>query len=161
MCYTVGKVFGFICRLGGRKRGNMGKKIEKIAKNLEGNLGQENSSVVLKDEKDVGVVQIADDVVAMIASLATTEVEGVNAMAGNITNELISKVGVKKLTKGVKVDVLEKNVTVDLVVTMEYGYNIPATCQQVQAKVKSAIENMTGLNCTDVNIRIAGIKVKA
>ena len=106
----------------------------------------------------MGVVQIADDVVAMIASLATTEVEGVNAMAGNITNELMSKVGVKNLTKGVRVGVSENNVRVDLAVTMDYGYNIPATCQQVQVKVKSAIENMTGLNCTDVNIRIAGIK---
>lgn len=140
----------------------MGKKIEKSPmKKLEKGTVEEHNSVVLKDEENVGVVQIADDVVAMIASLATTEVEGVSAMAGNITNELMSKVGVKKLTKGVRVDVLENNVTVDLVVTMEYGYNIPATCQQVQTKVKAAIENMTGLNCTDVNIRIAGIKVKA
>lgn len=119
----------------------------------------DKNTVVLKDEENVGVVQIADDVVAMIASLATTEVEGVNAMAGNITNELMSKVGVKNLTKGVRVDVLEGNVTVDLAVTMEYGYNIPATCQRVQTKVKAAIENMTGLTCSDVNIRIAGVKV--
>ena len=116
--------------------------------------------VVLKSESSAGVVQIADDVVAMIASLATTEVEGVSAMAGNITNELMSKVGMKKLTKGVRVNVQGGNVTVDLAVTMEYGYNIPATCQQVQNKVKAAIENMTGLNCTDVNIRIAGVRVK-
>lgn len=119
----------------------------------------DKNTVVLKNEENVGVVQIADDVVAMIASLAATEVEGVSAMAGNITNELMSKVGVKNLTKGVKVDVLENNVTVDLAVTMEYGYNIPATCQRVQTKVKAAIENMTGLNCSDVNIRIAGVKL--
>ena len=117
------------------------------------------NTVVLKDDEPVGAIQIADDVVAMIASLATTEVEGVNAMAGTITNELMSKVGVKSLTKGVRVEVLEGNVTVDLAVTMEYGYNIPATCQKVQAKVKSAIENMTGLTCSDVNIRIAGVKM--
>lgn len=139
----------------------MGKRIEKRPVQQETKAAEGHSPVVLMDEKDVGVVQIADDVVAMIASLATTEVEGVSAMAGNITNELISKVGMKKLTKGVRVDVLENNVTVDLVVTMEYGYNIPATCQQVQTKVKAAIENMTGLNCTDVNIRIAGVKVRA
>ena len=129
-----------------------------IEKRNEKTTVPEHTAVVLKDEENVGVVQIADDVVAMIASLATTEVEGVCAMAGNITNELISRVGVKKLTKGVRVEVVENNVTVDLAVTMEYGYNIPATCQQVQTKVKTAIENMTGLNCTDVNIRIAGIK---
>ena len=120
----------------------------------------DKNAVLLKSDENIGQVQIADDVVAMIASRAATEVEGVNAMAGNITNELMSKVGVKNLTKGVKVDVLEGNVTVDLAVTMEYGYNIPATCQQVQQKVKAAIENMTGLTCSDVNIRIAGVKVK-
>ena len=119
----------------------------------------DTTAVVLKEDASIGSVQIADDVVAMIASLATTEIEGVSAMAGNVTNELMSKVGVKKLTKGVKVDILEKNVTVDLAVTMDYGYNIPATCQKVQAKVKAAIENMTGLTCSDVNIRIAGINM--
>ena len=113
--------------------------------------------VLLEDEKK-GTVHVADDVVAVIAGLAATEVKGVAAMAGNITNELMSKVGVKKLTKGVKVEVVENNVTINLAVTMEYGYNIPSTCTKVQDKVKTAVENMTGLNCTDVNIRIIGVK---
>lgn len=120
----------------------------------------DNNTVVLKNDDNIGEVQIADDVVAMIASLATTEVEGVSAMAGNITNELMSKVGMKNLTKGVKVEMANGEVSVDLAVTMEFGYNIPATCQTVQSKVKTAIENMTGLTCTNVNIRIAGVKVK-
>ncbi len=120
----------------------------------------DKSTVVLKEDASIGAVQIADDVVAMIASLAATEVEGVSAMTGNITNELRSKVGIKNQSKGVKVDVFEKNVKIDLALIMEYGYNIPATCQQVQTKVKIAVENMTGLNCTDVNIRISGINMK-
>ena len=121
----------------------------------------DKKNLVLKEDESIGTVQIADDVVAMIAGLAATEVvDGVSAMAGNITNELMSKVGVKNLTKGVKVEVQDKNVTVDLAVTMEYGYNIPATCQAVQQKVKNAIENMTGLTCSDVNIRIAGVNMK-
>ena len=120
----------------------------------------DQNTVVLKNEANVGTVQIADDVVAMIASLAATEVEGVSSMAGNITNELMAKVGVKKLTKGVRVEVEGGNVSVDLAVTMDYGFNIPATCQQVQSKVKSAIENMTGLTCSNVNIRIAGVSMK-
>lgn len=120
----------------------------------------DKNTYVLKEEDNVGVVQIADDVVAMIASLAATEVEGVCAMAGNITNELMGKVGMKSLTKGVKVSVLDRNVTVDLTVTMEYGYNIPATSRKVQAKVKAAVENMTGLDCTDVNVRIAAVNMK-
>lgn len=118
----------------------------------------DKKNVILQNDENRGQVQIADDVVAMIASLAATEVKGVQALSGNITNELMSKVGVKKLTKGVKVEVFENNVTINLAVTMEYGYNIPSTCTKVQDKVKTAVENMTGLNCTDVNIRIIGVK---
>ena len=118
------------------------------------------NTYVLQEDENIGTVQIADEVVAIIASLAATEVEGVSSMAGNITNELMSKVGVNSLTKGVRVEVKDGNVTVDLVVTMEYGYNIPATCQLVQQKVKAAVENMTGLTCSDVNIRIAAVNMK-
>ena len=120
----------------------------------------ERKTYVLQENESIGTVKIADDVVAMIAGIAATEVEGVNAMAGNITNELMSRVGMNKLTKGVRVEVRQGQVTVDLAVTMEYGYNIPATCQKVQARVKNAIENMTGLNVIDVNIRIAGINLQ-
>ena len=123
-------------------------------------MGQEanNNGYELREEK-AGTVKIADDVVAMIAALAATEVDGIAAMAGNLTNELLSRVGVKGLSKGARVDVSGKKVKVELAITMEYGYNIPATCQKVQAKVKSAIENLTGLEVMDVNIRIAGINV--
>ena len=120
----------------------------------------DRSTYLLQEDENIGAVQIADDVVAMITSLAATEVEGVSAMAGNITNELMSKVGVKSLTKGVKVDIIDKAVTVDLAVMVEYGYNIPAISQKVQQKVKTAIENMTGLEVTDVNIRIAGVNMQ-
>ncbi|NLL80231.1 MAG: Asp23/Gls24 family envelope stress response protein [Clostridiales bacterium] len=120
----------------------------------------ERNTYALTEDDKIGSVKIADDVVAMIAGIAATEIEGVAAMAGNITNELMSRVGMKNLTKGVKVDVIGRTVKVDLALTMEYGYNIPATCQKVQEKVKAAIENMTGLEVSDVNIRIAGVNMQ-
>lgn len=120
----------------------------------------ERGTYTLKEDDKLGAVQIADDVVAMIASLAATEVDGVSALVGNITNELMSKVGMKKLTKGVKVEVLEGNVSLELAIMIEYGHNIPQTCQNVQTKVKTAIENMTGLTVSDVNIRIAGVNMQ-
>lgn len=119
------------------------------------------NTYVLQEDENIGTVQIADEVVAMIASLAATEVEGVCSMAGNISNELMSKVGVKSLTKGVKVEVIASSVKVELAVLMEYGYNIPGTSRKVQERVKNAIENMTGLAVTDVNIRIAGVNMNA
>lgn len=117
------------------------------------------NTYVLQEDEKIGTVKIADDVVAMIAALAATEVDGVAAMGGNMSNEILKRVGMKSLAKGAKVDVLNQKVKAELAITMEYGFNIPATCQQVQNKVKSAIENMTGLEVTDVNIRIAGINV--
>lgn len=120
----------------------------------------ERGTYTLKEDDKLGAVQIADDVVAMIASLAATEVDGVSALVGNITNELMSKVGMKKLTKGVKVEVLEGVVSLELAIMIEYGHNIPQTCQDVQTKVKTAIENMTGLSVSDVNIRIAGVNMQ-
>lgn len=119
----------------------------------------DRNTYVLQEE-NVGAVQIANDVVEMIAALAATEIEGVAAMAGNITHELMSKVGVKNLSKGVKADIYNKTVTVEVAIVVEYGYNIPAVSQKVQAKVKNAIENMTGLEVTDVNIRIAGVNMQ-
>lgn len=117
-------------------------------------------SYTLQEDEKVGVVQIADDVIEVIAGLAATEVEGVSAMAGNITNDLLKKVGGKSLSKGVKVEVVNGQVTVELAVVMGYGYNIPTTCGKIQEKVKSTIENMTGLTVSNVNIRIAGVDMK-
>ena len=95
----------------------------------------------------------------IIAGLAAMEVEGVASMAGNATRELISKLGMKSLSKGVKVDVLDGIVTVSLALNLNYGYSIKEITSKVQEKVKTAIENMTGLEVADVNIRVAGVEI--
>ena len=118
------------------------------------------STYVLQDDDNKGSVQIADDVVAVIAGLAATEVKGVAAMAGNITNEIMSKVGRKNLSKGVKISVNGNRVKIALAIMMEYGYNIPGTCSKVQDRVKNAVQNMTGLTVTDVDIRIASVEIR-
>ena len=107
----------------------------------------------------LGEVQIADEVVATIAGLAATEVEGVASMAGNVTKELIGKLGVKNLSKGVKVLVTDNNVDVDLALNIDYGYSIMKVSEKVQDRVKSAIENMTGLEVSMVNIRIMNVNM--
>ena len=109
----------------------------------------------------MGEVKIADEVVGIIAALAATEVEGVASMAGNITNELISRLGMKNLSKGVKVDVLECVVTVSLALNMKYNYSIMDVSAKVQEKVKSAVENMTGLEVADVNVKVAGVEMES
>ena len=114
----------------------------------------------MNNNENIGFVQIADDVVAVIAGLAATEVEGVASMAGNITKELISKLGMKNLSKGVKVSMEGGVAAVDVAINIEYGYNIPTVCELVQDKVKVAIENMTGLKVDAVNVTIAGVAVE-
>ncbi len=108
-------------------------------------------------EDHLGEVKIADEVVAIIAGLAATEVEGVSSMAGNITNEIVSKLGMKNLSKGIFVEVFEGEVKVDVAINIAYGYSIPEVSGKVQDRVKSAIENMTGLAVAVVNVRIASV----
>ena len=120
----------------------------------------ERNNYTIELEDNNGEVVIADEVVAVIAGLAAMEVEGVASMAGNATRELISKIGIKSLSKGVRVDILEGVVTVALVFNIKYGYNIMAVTTRVQEKVKTAIENMTGLTVADVNVRVAGVDVE-
>ena len=119
----------------------------------------ERNIYTIQNDASKGEIKIADEVVAIIAALAATEVEGVASMAGNITNELIGKLGMKNLSKGVKVDVLEGIVTVTLALNLKFGSNIKETTMAVQEKVKGAIENMTGLTVADVNIRVAGVEM--
>ena len=114
----------------------------------------------IQNESALGEVKIADEVVAIIAGLAATEVAGVAYLAGNYSGELVSKLGKKKLAKGVKVDVLENVVTVALALTLKYNYSIMDVSEKVQKKVKAAIENMTGLEVADVNVRVAGVEME-
>lgn len=121
----------------------------------------ERNIYTIQDDSSMGEVKIADEVVAIIAALAATEVEGVASMAGNITNELISRLGMKNLSKGVKVDVLEGVVTVSLALNMKYNYSIMDVSAKVQEKVKNAVENMTGLEVADVNVKVAGVEMES
>lgn len=121
----------------------------------------ERNIYTIQNDASKGEIKIADEVVAIIAALAATEVEGVASMAGNITNELIGKLGMKNLSKGVKVDVLEGIVTVSLALNLKYNYSIVEVSARVQEKVKNAIENMTGLEVADVNINVAGVEMES
>ena len=121
----------------------------------------ERNIYTIQNDASKGEIKIADEVVAIIAALAATEVEGVASMAGNITRELIGKLGMKNLSKGVKVDVLEGIVTVTLALNLKYNYSIVEVSARVQEKVKNAIENMTGLEVADVNIKVAGVEMES
>lgn len=122
-------------------------------------MADDRKSFVIK-ENELGGVKIADDVVAVIAGLAVTEIEGVASLAGNLTNEMIPKSSANKLAKGIKIATSDGNrICVRTAINLEYGYEIPTVCEQVQDRVKSTIENMTGLEVISVDIRIATVSV--
>lgn len=118
---------------------------------------EENRKSLKIKDASIGEVRVADEVVTIIAGLAATEVEGVSSMVGNIPNELVARTGIKNLSKGVKVDVMDGIVTVDLNLNIKYGFKIPEVSRNVQERVCTAIENMTGLEVGTINVRIAAV----
>lgn len=121
---------------------------------------EERSTHKIYEEGNVGEVRIADDVVAVIASLAAMEVEGVAGMPGNVTADLVAKLGMKNLSKGVHIEMTDEAVSVDLTLVLSYGYSIVSVAGKVQDRVKSAIETMTGLSVNEVNVKVASVELK-
>ena len=119
-------------------------------------MAEDRKGFKIKDDK-LGEVKIADEVIAIIAGLAATEIEGVSSMAGNITNELVSRLGMKNLSRGIRVEVEEGIVNVKVALNIAYGYSIPDVSSKVQERVKNAVENMTGLEVSGVNVRFASV----
>ncbi|WP_077367684.1 Asp23/Gls24 family envelope stress response protein [Anaerosalibacter sp. Marseille-P3206] len=106
-----------------------------------------------------GSVKIANEVVAIIAGLAATEVEGVAGMSGGITGGITEMLGMKNLSKGVKVEVGEKECAIDIFVIVEYGSKISSVANSIQENVKNTVETMTGLDVVEVNVNVQGVNI--
>ncbi|KUO50557.1 MAG: alkaline-shock protein [Desulfitibacter sp. BRH_c19] len=111
-------------------------------------------------EYRIGKVKIADEVVATIAGLAATEISGVAAMSGGVVGGIAEKLGRKNLSKGVKVEVGEKEAAVDLFIIVDFGARIPDVAVKIQENVEKAIETYTGLKVIEVNIHVQGVSFK-
>ena len=116
----------------------------------------ENGEISL--DSDNNEIKIADDVVAVIAGVAVSEVPGVYEMAGGFAGgitEVLS--GKKNLAKGIKVDLSESKVKIDVNIIVEYGSRIPDVAFEIQTRVKKAVEGMTGLTVEEVNVHVQGV----
>ncbi|MCT4585059.1 MAG: Asp23/Gls24 family envelope stress response protein [Peptostreptococcaceae bacterium] len=109
------------------------------------------------EEKDYGQIKISEDVIGTIANLAALEITGVSQMHGGLTGNITEMLGKKSFTKGVRVELEEEKVTIDLYLFIDYGVVIPDVSWKIQENVKSTVENMTGLNVELVNVHIEGI----
>lgn len=112
-----------------------------------------------KEEKN-GTISFADDVIATIAGLAATEIDGVAGMSGGIMGGIAELLGKRNLTKGVKVEVGQEETSIDMSVIMDYGVEIHKVCENIQKNVKKALETMTGLRVLSVNINVQGVRVE-
>ena len=117
------------------------------------------SEFVGNETVEYGSVKIANEVVSVIAGLAATEIDGVAGMSGGITGDLTEMLGMKNLSKGVKVEVGEKEAAIDIFVVMEYGSKISDVATKVQKNVKETVETMTGLDVVEINIHVQGINI--
>ena len=118
---------------------------------------KEKDPKIVVEEDGIGVIQIADDVIASIVGLAVTEVDGVSRLTGGITRDIIAKLGKNTLSKGVSVVIEGKEVKVDLSIEVKFGYNILDVSHNIQERVKNALLTMTGLKCRLVNVKVSSV----
>ena len=116
--------------------------------------------VIEVKETEINGIKISEEVVAQIAGKAASEVSGVAGMSGGIVGGLSEMLGGKRnFSKGVKVQVGEKETTMDLFIIVEYGARIPDIAWEIQNKVKTVVESMTGLKVVDINIHVQGLNI--
>lgn len=120
-----------------------------------------NEEVLIEAKDDSNGIKISDDVVAVIAGVAVSEVPGVSGMAGGFAggiSEVLS--GKKNMSKGIKVEVGEKETKIDVNIIVEYGTRIPDVAFEIQNRVKKAVETMTGLTVLEVNVHVQGVSTE-
>ena len=109
---------------------------------------------------DMGEVRIADEVVSTVAGLAAIEVEGVASMSGGWGTDLVEKLGKKNFGKGIRVEINDQETSIDIFISIMYGYPIPQVAEDVQKEVRTAVETMTGLTVKAVNVHIVSVTLK-
>lgn len=115
---------------------------------------------MINDEKDYGSIKISNDVIATIAGIAATEVEGVAGKSMGFTGGITEMLGMRNLTKGVKVEIVDRIAKIDIALIVEYGVDIAITAKNVQDNVKKTVETMTDLLVPEVNINIQGVNME-
>ena len=128
---------------------------------MEENQEEKREEIVENTEGANDGIKISNDVVAVIAGVAVSEVPGVASMSGGFAggiSEVLS--GKKNLSKGIKVDAGEKDVKIDVNIIVEYGSRIPYVAFEIQNRVKKSVENMTGLKVSEVNVHVQGVKTE-
>ena len=129
---------------------------QKPIKNKRNTKAVKNAYTIF-DDQTVGTVQITDDVIATIAAIAATDVDGVAAVGTSITREKAARIGARAIAKAVQVSIENDRINARMIITVTYGSSIPETTRKVQKKVKSTLETMTGLTVDEVQVSVADV----
>ena len=120
----------------------------------------ENTKMITLRKDGVGTVKMDADLITVIAALAATEVNGVSSMAGNLTHELIRRMGMRSLSSGVRTQIEGEEVSFDLSVNVDFGRSITDVSKEIQERVKNTVETMTGLTVREAAVRIADVDMQ-
>ncbi len=112
-------------------------------------------------KSELGKIQIAPEVLEVIAGMASAEVDGVAHMTGGLVGDFVEKLGKKNAARGVRVEVGSKEAAVDVSIIVKYGHRIPEVARNIQDSVRNAIEAMTGLSVVEVNVHIIDVELKS
>ncbi|MCD6321533.1 MAG: Asp23/Gls24 family envelope stress response protein [Clostridiales bacterium] len=115
--------------------------------------------LVSSNNENLGSLKVTDDVIAIIAGLATVEVEGVYSMSGGLTGGIAEVLGIKNLSKGIKVETKEDNIYINIYIIAEFGARIPEVAWNIQEKVKKTVERMTGMRVMEANIHVQSVNI--
>ena len=113
----------------------------------------------INNSENLGELKVTHEVIAIIAGLAAVEIDGVYSMSGGLSGGIAQALGIKNLSKGIKVDIKGKKVEVNIYIIAEFGARIPDVAWNMQEKVKKVVEEMTGVQIVEVNIHVQGINI--
>jgi len=119
----------------------------------------EQYSLNVSDDTGLGKVEIAPEVIEVITGIAASEVDGISSMRGNFATGVVERFGKKSHTKGVKVELTENGVLIDLYVVLIFGVSIPKVAQQLQTNIRQTLKNMTALEIAEINVHVVGIQM--
>ncbi|WP_186578086.1 Asp23/Gls24 family envelope stress response protein [Aquibacillus kalidii] len=120
----------------------------------------ENSMLNVSEDSSLGNVEIAPEVIEVIAGIATTEVAGVSYTRGNFASGVAERLGKKSHGKGIKVELTNAGVLIDVYVVMDYGSTIPSVAQKIQTNIRQALKNMTALEIDEINVHVVGVQME-
>lgn len=120
----------------------------------------EEHSLNVSDDTGLGTVEIAPEVIEVIAGISASEVDGVSSMRGTFATGVVERFGKKSHTKGVKVELTGQGILIDLYAILDFGVSIPQVAQQLQTNVRQTLKSMTALEISEINVHVVGVQME-